>query len=363
MTYRLLTIENFINYLIQSRKKLRKGNFFSIALTIAFFIIGQNSIGQNLTIGAKTSDKNDNEKRLDSELAKMFNTELTDALNLMTEIQNRDYKKVKKRLENTFAQKNWTKEKIKQKVDWTADLIFNYGFPIKDSIILSTSHPISWIINNSKEASGHLITFTFVFPDKINDGINNSVGITYSQREDQISETQKQSYDFFLIEFNEATNRRGFSNSISNFTSHDFAFSLDSALKTDHQKVDKLKLKREEFNLFQSNYIKSFPNLLELRIDYLKIDTVPDFVRKMTYLKVLKVNNNNLTSLPPWISELTKLEVLEVAYNKIKTVPKEIHQLKNVKTLELQWNNLSKDEVEKIKKSFNNIDLKIGQQE
>ena len=338
-------------------------NIHSKILIIICLLIGQNAFNQDIKIAVESNDKSENKRMLNSELKKYFATELADAINFIGELQNKEYKKVEKRLENNFAHKNWTNENIKEKVDWSAKLITKYGIPISDSIILSASHPISWIIQNSKDAFGHRISFEFVYPDKIKDGFSNSISIIYEKKDDLTTGVQKKGYDFFMIMFNKAESHRELSNLILDFPSMNFAHTLDSALKVNPKEVEKLDLGIKDFELFKNNYINRFPNLFELRIEFLNIDSIPEFVRKMTKLKVLKANNNNLNSLPTWISELSNLEELKVGYNKIKTVPKGLRELKNFKILELQWNSLPKEEVEKIKEWFKYIKLSIGQQE
>lgn len=317
---------------------------------------------QNITIAVQSADKSENSRKLDKELQKQFETELFDALTLMENIKNKEYKNVHKRLKSTFSGSNWTLDDTKSKVNWASELILQYGIPKTDSILLKTSHPITWIIENSKDAFGHRITFNFTF---LNDGEkhHNSISISYSKKDDHITGQRYDGYELFMISFNKAETFSEFENLLLNFNKINFAHSLDSALKSTPDSVKKLELKTSDFKLFEEKYIHRFPNLYELRIDYTDINRIPDFVSKMPYLKVLDASNNELITIPDWICKLTKLEHLDLGYNKINSIPDCLKELDDLKELELQWNSIPRKDTDKIKRWFKNIDLSISQQE
>ena len=83
---------------------------------------------------------------------------------------------------------------------------------------------------------------------------------------------------------------------------------------------------------------------------YLESDSIPDYVLKLTKLKVLSINGDDcdvanperkcwmIHSIPAEIKNLTRLKSLALTLNAIDSVPAEIAALKNLKYLDLTDN-------------------------
>ncbi len=334
---------------------------FIIGLLFVFLTINQ-SVAQDLTIAVKSSDKNENRRKIDEETRTIFKNEILETKELLNNIHSKDYRAVYNAFKVTFSNSSWSYAYTKEEVNWASELIDKYGLPPIDSVTIRTSHPISWIKENSPDAFGHTITFDYDF---VNDGeeLHNSISVTYINRDDSHSGERLGDYNLFSVIFHKTEALSKSLNYLLNFDEDDFAHTLDSALKCDKNIVEKLELKKEEFELFSKNYIDYFPNLYELRVDYLELEALPIFIGNMNNLKVLIASNNRLTSLPNWICNLGRLEHLDVGYNVISSVPVCLKQSDSLKELELQRNSIPEKDVSKINKWFKNIDLNISLQE
>lgn len=90
--------------------------------------------------------------------------------------------------------------------------------------------------------------------------------------------------------------------------------------------------------------------LNELRPYGLGLTSIPDEIGNLTNLKKLDLSGNALTKLPSSIGNLTELKVLDLSNNKLTSLPEGIGNLKKLQRLKIKGNNISKNELEKIKK-------------
>jgi len=324
-----------------------------ILISLIFSLILLNLSSQNLIVAAYAENKSENQAYLNKELQEYFKQELMTFHSIMEYITQKDYKKIYKVLSAPSFSNGWTKEGVKEEVDWACEIIKKSGLPIDDSIYLNCSHPISWIKTKNPNSSGHRVTFKYSFEVE-NSKNHNEISLTFIENEN--------SYEIFDLSFSKAEKTDLLMMLINNVGNSIFAHTLDSALNSDPNDVKKITLVESEFSKFEKEFIERFPKLIELRINHQKINTMPSFIRNMNYIEVIDVSENELSSLPSWISELTNLRELNAAYNKITEVPNELFDLDSLEKLELHWNSLSDKERAKIEKKFKNIDLSISQQ-
>ncbi|MBA2613820.1 MAG: hypothetical protein H0U95_17795 [Bacteroidetes bacterium] len=103
-------------------------------------------------------------------------------------------------------------------------------------------------------------------------------------------------------------------------------------------------------------------NLSELRELILNFDAIAcqaeliNTLSKTDNLKTLNLSNCNLTHLPPQISHLKHLETLNLSGNKFTSI-NSLLPLKQLLTLDVSLCELSKDEIEKLKKELSNTTI------
>lgn len=103
----------------------------------------------------------------------------------------------------------------------------------------------------------------------------------------------------------------------------------------------------------------SLLNLQELVLNFNVITCQPELINtlsKTDNLKTLDLSNCNLTILPSQISHLKNLENLNLSGNKLSSVSS-LLSLKQLATLDVSLCELSKDEIEKLKKALPNTDI------
>jgi Leucine rich repeat len=81
-----------------------------------------------------------------------------------------------------------------------------------------------------------------------------------------------------------------------------------------------------------------------------QLTDLPQEIGKLKQLNILNISRNQLTALPKEITELKNLTDLSLERNKLTTLPQEIGELKKLTTLHIGGNQISKEELEKIKK-------------
>ena len=67
-----------------------------------------------------------------------------------------------------------------------------------------------------------------------------------------------------------------------------------------------------------------------------ELQTLPEEIRQLKWLKKLSVTNTGINILPEWIGELINLTVLNLADNKIALLPESFGNLKSLSTLSIQ---------------------------
>jgi len=70
-----------------------------------------------------------------------------------------------------------------------------------------------------------------------------------------------------------------------------------------------------------------------LDLEYLRLLSLPDSIRELTWLTRLDLSGNWLTMLPTWIEELAQLETLVINLNPLKKLPENITRLSNLRML------------------------------
>lgn len=114
-----------------------------------------------------------------------------------------------------------------------------------------------------------------------------------------------------------------------------------------------------------------------------KLDKVPSYVFKLTYLakldlsqnqltgaiqaeirflsklRELDLSDNQMTGLPAEVGQLSQLEVLDLANNQLTGLPYELANLKKLRVLDLRGNNYAKQDLAIIKKGLSsNVQIK-----
>lgn len=73
-------------------------------------------------------------------------------------------------------------------------------------------------------------------------------------------------------------------------------------------------------------------SITQLFLNGLELKTLPDWIRKLSNLKLLALSGCQLNKLPHWIGELSNLEFLSIAGNNVKKLPNSFGNLKSLKT-------------------------------
>lgn len=107
------------------------------------------------------------------------------------------------------------------------------------------------------------------------------------------------------------------------------------------------KLKRGKLNLSNSHlteipdYVWKLTDLRVLNLHNNKITKIPAEIKQLVNLEKLIISRNDLVELPEEIGELKNLEILSVKANKLESIPSSIGQLKNLEVLRLSFNKLT----------------------
>lgn len=103
----------------------------------------------------------------------------------------------------------------------------------------------------------------------------------------------------------------------------------------------------------------SLTNLQELNLNFNSITCQLELlnaISKITSLKNVNLSNCNITHLPAQISQLKNIETLNLSNNKLLSIT-ELCALKQLKTLDVSLCELSKSQIEKLKKELPNTDI------
>jgi hypothetical protein len=99
-------------------------------------------------------------------------------------------------------------------------------------------------------------------------------------------------------------------------------------------------------------HIYKLRNLKVLLLGSNNLAHVPSEIKTMKNLTDLTLDRNQLTDIPSWIGDLRSLQYLSVSFNRLTKVPPEIGKLSNLTILDLTGNPMTRDEVEKIRRSL-----------
>lgn len=104
--------------------------------------------------------------------------------------------------------------------------------------------------------------------------------------------------------------------------------------------INKLICKRQTFThdeIIQFPF-DSFSNLIEMRIEYGNIQTIPETIEKCQHLKIFEISSNELTKFPKELCNITSLEEVTIFYNFLEEIDENITKLSNLKYLSLSNN-------------------------
>jgi internalin A len=82
-----------------------------------------------------------------------------------------------------------------------------------------------------------------------------------------------------------------------------------------------------------------FDFLEALSIRGLRLQSLPNAIRRLRKLRILDISGSDLTSLPPWLSELP-LKEIHASDNLLNDIPASFRKLISLKRLDLAWNPL-----------------------
>lgn len=78
----------------------------------------------------------------------------------------------------------------------------------------------------------------------------------------------------------------------------------------------------------------------QLSLDGLRLTSLPESLRQLTWLKLLSIQSNKLIELPEWLSELTELRSIVATSNAVATLPSSFGRLVHLTALHLAANHL-----------------------
>jgi Leucine-rich repeat (LRR) protein len=115
-----------------------------------------------------------------------------------------------------------------------------------------------------------------------------------------------------------------------------------------------------------ANQLESLPkeigSFTKLRVLYApgnKIKSIPTEIQLLTQLETLNLTNNQLSSIPEQLSSLPKLSTLLLSNNNLTTVPDSLTKLPLAR-FDLYENDFSKEEIVKIKKTFEDKNVAVS---
>jgi Leucine-rich repeat (LRR) protein len=121
--------------------------------------------------------------------------------------------------------------------------------------------------------------------------------------------------------------------------------------------LKKLKLRGHFY--YVSNEINQLSNLTYLILVSDNLKELPENFKKLKNLKSLELADCNFFEIPNEIFSIESIEYLFLNRNKISKIPDEIVNLKNLKQIHLYHNFLSDEELNKIKKIFENSNVEL----
>ena len=129
-------------------------------------------------------------------------------------------------------------------------------------------------------------------------------------------------------------------------------------------RVSELKVDLSQFNISDilPYFIFYLTNLNTLNLNNNQLTSVPESITRLTNLNTLNLNNNQLTSIPESITRLTNLTTLHLSYNKLTSIPESITRITNLNKLHLNNNQISSvpGSINRIT-NLNTLDLSYNQ--
>lgn len=90
-----------------------------------------------------------------------------------------------------------------------------------------------------------------------------------------------------------------------------------------------------------------FPtSIVDLHINGLKLDVIPESIRNLENIESLWLFDNNLDAIPDWITDLPNLRILGLANNKFKNIPESILKIKSLEEIHFDDNFIEKIPIE-----------------
>ena len=111
-----------------------------------------------------------------------------------------------------------------------------------------------------------------------------------------------------------------------------------------HEKNEKRRVKKLEFELSRPPLQKAFPFLTKLKhLEYLDVSnsditSIPENIGALTSLKALYLGGNGISEIPPSFGRLKNLRALDLGCTDVEALPKEFGDLTKLKELCLPLN-------------------------
>lgn len=84
---------------------------------------------------------------------------------------------------------------------------------------------------------------------------------------------------------------------------------------------------------------------------------LPSEIRQLQRLRVLNASGNAMTGVPAEIGQLSDLQTLDLSNNRLTGLPMELGNLKNLRTLDLRGNDVSKLDLDGIRKKLTTTEI------
>lgn len=84
---------------------------------------------------------------------------------------------------------------------------------------------------------------------------------------------------------------------------------------------------------------------------------LPGEIRHLSRLRVLKAGGNAMTGVPAEIGQMSALQTLDLSNNRLTGLPMELGNLKNLRTLDLRGNDVSKTDLDEIRKKLTSTNI------
>ena len=86
---------------------------------------------------------------------------------------------------------------------------------------------------------------------------------------------------------------------------------------------------------------------------------LPSQIQQLQRLRILNASGNAMTGVPAEIGQLSDLQTLDLSKNRLTGLPMELGNLKNLRTLDLRGNNVSKHDLDGIRKELTTTNILV----